>query len=113
MPRNFRHRRAASAPRAHVTVLTSGFGLAVFVVMAVVFFVGYLFQVNAISAKGLQIRSLESRISDLKREDEKLELKVAQEQSIQSVQTKVKELGMIPSGQVEYVSAGAPTVAKN
>jgi hypothetical protein len=93
--------------------ISSGAGLAVFAVLASVFFIGYLLQVNAISAKGLEIRTLESRISDLKRDDEKLELTVAQEQSMQSVQTRVKEMGMVPSAQISYLTSGSPIVAKN
>ena len=76
-----------------------------------VFGVGYLVEINVASSKGYQIRSLENQISDLKEQSEKLELKVAEEQSVQAVETKVQGMGMVPTPNVEYMAVTAPTVA--
>ena len=81
--------------------------------MVALFGAGYLMQINAASTKGLQIRKLEGEISELKEQAERIELKVAKEQSVQAVETKVREMGMVPSPDVEYVMATVPQVARN
>lgn len=80
--------------------------------LVVLFGAGYLVQINVASSKGYQIRSLENQISELKEEREQLELKVAQEQSVQAVESKVQAMGMVPTPKVEYVAVTAPTVAQ-
>jgi hypothetical protein len=112
MPRKFTTRPSARARRK------AGFGfggrpaVAVFTLLVAAFGVGYLMQINAASSKGLEIRKLEGEISELKEEGERIELKVAQEQSVQAVETKVKEMGMVPTPKIEYVMATAPQVAR-
>ncbi len=69
-------------------------------------------QINIASSKGYEIRALESQIAELKNQGERLELKVAQEQSVQAVETKVREMGMVPTPKVEYITASVPTVAQ-
>ena len=113
MPRKFQSRRGRAqtlrraglklSPRATAGLLGG---------LVVAFFVGYLVQVNQTSSKGFQIRTLQSQISDLKDAGDKMELKVAQEQSVASVEQKVQSLGMVPTPQVQYVSAPSPLVAQ-
>jgi hypothetical protein len=112
MPRKFHHRhvphlarktRSGSRTKPMATVL----GL-----LVVLFGAGYLVQINIASSKGYQIRSLENQISELKEQSERLELKVAQEQSVQAVETKVQNMGMVPTPNVEYLAVTAPTVAQ-
>ena len=86
---------------------------AVFAVLLAGFGAGYLMQINAASTKSLEIRELEGEISELKEQGERIELKVAKEQSVQAVETKVKEMGMVPTPKIEYVMATAPQVARN
>lgn len=105
-----RHHRASARKRG--LKLHGGLGAAACGMLVVAFFVGYLVQVNATSSKGFQIRTLESQISDLKEAGDKMELKVAQEQSVQAVEEKVKGMGMVPTPEVQYVTAGSPVVAQ-
>ena len=113
MSRKFITRRSVRAPRK------AGFGfggkaaVAAFVVAVAGFGAGYLMQINAASTKSLQIRTLEREISELKEQGERIELKVAKEQSVQAVETKVKEMGMVPTPKIDYVMATAPQVARN
>lgn len=79
---------------------------------AMMFGAGYLIQINSVASKGYEIRKLENAISDLKEEGGRLELKVASEQSVQAVERKVKDMGLVPSPKVEYVVDAAPVVAK-
>lgn len=111
MARKFHARRHPHARKAGLR-LPRGAGAFALGALLVASFVGYLVQVNATSSKGFQIRTLESQISDLKQAGDKMELKVAQEQSVQSVEDKVQQMGMVPTPQVDYVSAPSPVVAQ-
>jgi len=113
MPRKFTNRRSARAPRKAGFRLGVKPAAIVFGFLVVAFGVGYLMQINAASSKGYQIRALEKEISELKENGERIELKVAQEQSVQAVETKVKEMGMVPTPQLDYVMATVPQVARN
>ncbi|GEM_PF-3393150 len=113
MPRKFQTRRAALAPRRAGFRLGRGAALAVFGALVVAFGAGYLMQINAASTKGYEIRALEREIAELKEESERIELKVAQEQSVRQVEEKVKSMGMVPTPSVDYVMATVPQVARN
>jgi len=113
MPRKFTSRRPARAPRKAGFRLAGKATAAVFTLLVAVFGAGYLMQINSASAKGLQIRKLESEISELKETGERIELKVAKEQSVQAVETKVKSMGMVPTPKIDYVMATVPQVARN
>lgn len=83
-----------------------------FAVLAASLAAGYLAQVNAVSGKSERMRGLEREIAELKEEREKLELMVATERSMRSVEERVKTLGMVPAAEIEYVAPTAPVVAK-
>jgi hypothetical protein len=111
MARKFHHRRQHHHARKAAFRLPRGAGAIALGVLVVGFFVGYLVQVNATSSKGFQIRTLQNRISELKETGDKMELKVAQEQSVASVEQKVQAMGMVPAQQVQYVAAPSDGVA--
>jgi hypothetical protein len=113
MPRKFHNRKPARPVRKEGSRFGGKALLAVFAALVAGFGAGYLAQVNAASTKGYEIRALEREIAELKEEGERIELKVAQEQSVQAVETKVKGMGMVPTEQVDYVMAVAPQVARN
>ncbi|MEK7546226.1 MAG: hypothetical protein AAB554_04090 [Patescibacteria group bacterium] len=113
MPRKFSTRRSHHAPRKAGFRL-SGKPAAVLIGLTVAAFgAGYLMQINAASSKSMQIRKLENEISELKETSERIELKVAKEQSVQAVEMKVKEMGMVPTPKIDYVMATVPQVARN
>ncbi|HJV32523.1 MAG TPA: hypothetical protein VJ694_00695 [Patescibacteria group bacterium] len=113
MPRKFVTRRPTHASRKKGFRLGGKPMLFLFGLLVAVFGAGYLMQINAASTKGYAIRDLEHEIADLKEQGERIELKVAKEQSVQAVETKVKEMGMVPTPDVEYVMATVPQVARN
>lgn len=112
MPRRFATRKHAHAPRKTGFRFARPFTAGLFALLTAAFGIGYLVQVNEASSRGLEIRTLEREIAELKQEGERLELKVAQERSVQAVETKVKELGMVPTPKLEYVMATVPQVAR-
>ena len=68
-----------------------------------VFGVLYLLAVNNISTKGYEIRSLEKRAQELSDSAKRLELEAAELRSIQSIESGVKTLNLVPSAGVDYV----------
>ncbi len=74
--------------------------------------VGYLAEVSAATAKGYQIRGLEKQVSDLRAQTQKMELQVAEGQSVKSIESRVQGLGLVPTSQVEYLTTSAPVVAR-
>ncbi|HTK59843.1 MAG TPA: hypothetical protein VL283_01425 [Candidatus Baltobacteraceae bacterium] len=112
MPRKFTHHRSARAPRKAGFRFGGKPMLFVFTLLVALFGAGYLMQINAASTKGVEIRKLEGEISELKEQGERIELKVAKEQSVQAVETKVREMGMVPTPKIDYVMAAVPQVAR-
>lgn len=112
MPRKFHHRRplhTGRKARFGLKLLPSAIALSL---LLAVCGAGYLVQINVASSKGFQIRTLEKEISELKDQSERLELKVAQEQSVQAVEAKVHTMGMVPTPHVEYIAVTQPSVAQ-
>lgn len=112
MPRKFQTRRRPPTSRKAGFKFVSAPTAVVFGLLLVLLGAGYLAEINTTSAKGYQIRTLESEISDLKQQGERLELQVAKEQSVQAVEQKVQDMGMVPTPKVEYMMATVPQVAK-
>ncbi|OGL73501.1 hypothetical protein A3F28_01845 [Candidatus Uhrbacteria bacterium RIFCSPHIGHO2_12_FULL_57_11] len=74
--------------------------------------IAYLIELNLISQRGFEARRLEKRLGYLHETNTKLQLKLAELESINGIQERIAELGMVPVGPVEYVSAGATVVAR-
>ncbi len=80
------------------------------VAIAVVGF-SYLVSVVSISTRGYKMRDLESHINDLKFENKKLNLQVAEMKSPERIAEWVKTSGMIATANVQYISATSGVVA--
>lgn len=86
----------------------SGLGI-VFVFIAGGF---YLYEVNSAAIKGFKIKELERKVENLRAENKKLENNSAKYESITATQEKTRDLQMVPSRVVEYVSVTSGGVAK-
>jgi len=71
----------------------------------------YLVQVNRATTKGYQIRDLEKKIQAIEDSNRKVQLEVAELQSLDSVEERIKELGMVPVSNVKYIKTPGSTVA--
>ena len=80
------------------------------VAVAVVGF-SYLVSVVSISTRGYKMRDLDRRIEELKFENKKLNLQVAEMKSPARIEEWVKTSGMVAAANVQYVSATAGAVA--
>lgn len=92
------------------------FGLRFFFGFGIIFLVAagglYLYEVNSATIKGFQIKELEKKVEDLRTENKKLENQHARYESMTATQEKTKDLQMIPSKAVEYVTVTSGGVAK-
>ena len=72
---------------------------------AIVFVLGllYLSQANSMAASGYDINKLEQQQDELKTENQQLQVQASRLQSIESVSDGIKNSGMVPVGQINYV----------
>ena len=84
-------------------------GILLIALMAVGF--SYLVSVVTISTRGYKIRDLERHIEELKLENKKFNLQVAEMQSPARLEEWVKTSGMVAATNVQYVSATTGVVA--
>ncbi|EKD33445.1 MAG: hypothetical protein ACD_76C00028G0001 [uncultured bacterium] len=73
----------------------------------------YIIQINISATKGFAIRDLEKRISTSKLENEQLESKLAELQSMDNIASKVSMLGMVPVDRIDYYSSVSSSFALN
>ena len=70
---------------------------------------GYLIQVNNFSTKGYEINRLQSQLTALQEQHDKLQVQAAEAQSIQRIQNDPAVLNMVPTGQMTYIQSTALT----
>ena len=96
----FAQQRAAK--QRQVAVWMNVLCLSLFVVFSFL----YITKTSALSTRGYQIADLEKQQTALERETQKLEVRIAQERSLDRVITRMNGMGMVPLDTVAYV----PTV---
>ncbi|MDD2807108.1 MAG: hypothetical protein PHW95_01120 [Patescibacteria group bacterium] len=85
-----------------------------FVMMTIigVMFFGYLVQVNSLATKGYQIKALQGKVTDLKQQQDDLQLQALSLQSMGAVQDKVNSLKMVDAGKSDYLVEKPVAVAR-
>ena len=73
--------------------------------------VGYIMGVNDIVIKGFEVQDTKTRLSQLRQENNTLELRVMSLSSFNNVSEQAEKLGMIKADNIEYLS-GEGAVAK-
>ncbi len=81
---------------------TSHIGFALFFACCALV-LAYLIQVNGISTKGYEIGNLQGKIGDLQTSYQNLEVKAAQLQSIQRLQSDPEIAAMVPVTSITYI----------
>lgn len=66
--------------------------------------VAYLILMNAMTSKSFAIKSLTTNVTDLKHENKRLEVMIAQQESIANLADRVGALQMVPVTKMEYVT---------
>lgn len=72
----------------------------------------YLGQINSMTIKGFKMKTLEEKQSAFKENIRKMELQIADLQSMQKIQERVKNLNMISVAKVEYVAPSGTVAVK-
>lgn len=81
------------------------------IIAVIAFVLLYVVVVNHTASQGYRTRELERTIETLMNETEKLELQVAELQSMDSIGTRLAGKEFVPVAHVQYIRAGAPSVA--
>jgi hypothetical protein len=72
----------------------------------------YLAKINDIAIQGFKMKELDEKQAVLKDNIKKMEMQVAEMQSMQKIQERINKLGMVGVAQVKYVSAGGAVAVK-
>ena len=67
----------------------------------------YIWQVNVSATRGFAMRDLDREIETLGTENDRLQMEVANLQSIDSVTTRVQMLGLVKVNSIDYVDASS------
>ena len=73
--------------------------------------VSYLLVINLKATKGFETKILNERLNSLKADNQKLELRITQDKSLQSLQEKSRDLNLEKVVEVEYLQPVGSTVA--
>lgn len=83
----------------------------IMIVVAVVMGMTYMMQTNGAATQGYQIKDLEKRSTELKKENETLNLQYIELQSMASVVNRVASLNLVAMGDIEVVNPAGSSVA--
>lgn len=84
----------------------------IFVIIFIIFIsLTYLAKVNSIAIKGFKIKELEKKISQLKNENKKLEMKIIQLESTGEVEEVIDKFNLVKTTEIEYLRRGTGAVA--
>lgn len=84
---------------------------AVFILTLVLLVASYVAFLNSMTKKTFEIKKLQSRVTELKRQSAKVESELARAESIANVAERVSTLGMVTSDKVDYITIGSAAVA--
>ena len=84
---------------------------AIFIII-IILGVYYLSGTNDLAVKGFKLSELKDQQSQLAKENQDLELKVMSLDSYNNITSRVRGLRMVAANEIDYLAAGAATVAK-
>ncbi|PIR73740.1 MAG: hypothetical protein COU40_00870 [Candidatus Moranbacteria bacterium CG10_big_fil_rev_8_21_14_0_10_35_21] len=86
----------------------------VFVLSGLAFLLGavYLYQVNDISTKGFEVREVENKIQDLKKENKKMQIEEVELRSLENIEKAKEELNLVNPVSVSYLEIKSPMAMK-
>lgn len=81
------------------------------VVFTLIFGLLYLYQTNSVSTKGYKIYEVEKQIKELENENRRLNVEIAKIQSIQNLQERAKQSGLVAVDKIDYLTNVGSAVA--
>lgn len=103
---NFREQIASKRDQSRKKIIYA------LICVIILFSVLYIIQINSITTGGYKIGEYKSEISKLQSENAELELKLSEIQSLGALEEKVKNLKMVKTINVEYISPTSEVAAK-
>lgn len=86
----------------------ASFFLAAFVCLVVI---SYILQMTSVSTKGYEIESYEKKLEDLKRENQKLQIELADLNSIYNIEETSSKLSKVSPKDINYIISSTGVVA--
>lgn len=74
--------------------------------------VAYVVELNVVSRRGFQVRTLDTRLQTLREENRKLNIQLAELQSMTGIEDRIAALGLVPTADVQYLTVGPEPVAR-
>lgn len=72
----------------------------------------YLYQVNGIATQGFDAKKMESRIFDLKKENQKLKIREMEVKSMRNIEKSARDLNLVNSPDVSYAEISGPVAMR-
>lgn len=72
----------------------------------------YVTQTSAMSTKGYDINELQREVKVLQRDNQRLEVKIAQYRSMQHIQSSLQNMNLVAAGDITYITPAGNTVAR-
>lgn len=82
------------------------------IIFIIVFSLLYIWQTNSVSTKGYIISDLEKNTQQLEYENRRLEVDIAKNTSMQSIQERIKNINLVVVDRIEYLTAVGSSVAQ-
>lgn len=91
-----------------------GSATGIFILAGAVLLAGsvYLYQVNGLATKGYEIRELETKIQNLEKEGQNLQIKEVELRSMYNIEKATKDLNLVNSSNVSYAEIKGPVAMK-
>lgn len=83
----------------------AGFLMIFFVIFMSAF---YLFQVNNLAIKGYEVKDLENKISDLKKNNKEMRIREMELRSMYAIETAAKDFNLLDSNNATYLEIDGP-----
>jgi cell division protein FtsL len=81
------------------------------IVFALVVCVSYLGIINISAVKGYEIRKIENKISEVRKENKKLQIEVAELSSSYNIKNEIENLNMVEAEDIVYISESEQSLA--
>jgi hypothetical protein len=95
---SFERRRTISVKKGAGPVSLKFFTIAVLAILTLL----YLSVVNRSATKGYNLKALDEEMTKIERQNQGLEVEAARQKSIKEIESKTKDLGMVPADSVNY-----------
>lgn len=92
-----------------IGLASAGFLMIFFVIFMSAF---YLFQVNNLAIKGYEVKDLENKISELKKNNKEMQIREMELRSMYAIETAAKNFNLLDSSNATYLEIDGPVAIR-